>query len=141
MNQDQQRAVAGGLQAHSVGGTYPFCVVGIGNGSDHHYEVHNLQRDTVLYCAGKKLTTIRAHVAEDIAAAARSLSGPAWTWEPRQPYDLKAEQARRATDGNTVEPPAALYKPVHGGYPDVIPCDTTGLFYEDWPAPGVSRYA
>lgn len=41
------RAIAGGLQEHSVGGLYPLYVMAIGTGSEHHYEVHNLQDGTV----------------------------------------------------------------------------------------------
>lgn len=37
-----------GLQKHSIGDTYPWAVVGIGNGDKVHYEVHNL-------CTGKKV--------------------------------------------------------------------------------------
>lgn len=40
------RAVAGGLQAHSIGGLYPLHIVAIdnsGKGEGRHYELHNLQ--------------------------------------------------------------------------------------------------
>ena len=40
---EQQRAIAGGLQEHSVGGIYPLHIVAIANGDEHRYEVHNLQ--------------------------------------------------------------------------------------------------
>lgn len=47
------RAIAGGLQPHSIGGIYPLAVVGIGNGDEVHYEVHNLQRGTILGMQGR----------------------------------------------------------------------------------------
>lgn len=40
----QERAIAGGLQEHSVGDIYPLAVVGFGNGDFTHYEVHDIQR-------------------------------------------------------------------------------------------------
>lgn len=45
----QARAVAGGLQAHSVGGPYPFLPVGIANGDDLVFEVWNLQTGAKLH--------------------------------------------------------------------------------------------
>lgn len=49
----QKRAIARGLQAHSVAEPYPWAVVGIGNGEAVHYEVHNLQ-------TGKKVVEYRS---------------------------------------------------------------------------------
>lgn len=40
---DQQRAVAGGLHATSVGGRYPWAPVYLANGAGGHWEAHNLQ--------------------------------------------------------------------------------------------------
>lgn len=42
-----RRAVAGGIQPHSIGGIYPLSVVCIDNGDKgRHYELHNLQDGT-----------------------------------------------------------------------------------------------
>lgn len=115
MNNDQARAIAGGLQAHSVGGTYPFCVVGIGNGDKTHFEVHNLQTDEVLSCGGVPAKFVYSGFARSVAEEASRLIGPGWTWVKRKPYvpepSLHEQQARRATDGNTVEPPFVIPRP------------------------------
>lgn len=47
--QAARKAIAGGLQAHSVGGSYPLHPVYIANGDSGHWEVHNLQTGQKLY--------------------------------------------------------------------------------------------
>lgn len=42
-----KRAPLGDVRDGSVGGVYPLYVMAIGNGQEHHYEVHNLQEGTV----------------------------------------------------------------------------------------------
>lgn len=42
------QAVAGGLQQHSIGGTYPFHPVAFANGDKVHWEVHNLRACTIM---------------------------------------------------------------------------------------------
>jgi hypothetical protein len=48
MNKAQNAAVAGGIQQHSVGGIYPYAVVGFANGSDVVWHLENLQEGTIL---------------------------------------------------------------------------------------------
>jgi hypothetical protein len=43
------RAIEGGLAEHSIGGLYPFAVVGYGNGDRVDYGVENLQTGEALY--------------------------------------------------------------------------------------------
>lgn len=56
---EQARAVAGGLQPHSVGGYYPWTPVG--RGLTGRFEVHNLQTGQALYYDNRVVQTNAAH--------------------------------------------------------------------------------
>jgi hypothetical protein len=69
---DKDRAIAGGLQEHSVGSTYPFHPVGIGNAESTDWEVHDLMRGTRFWPLGTKpWRTVSCAVALAVADMAK----------------------------------------------------------------------
>jgi hypothetical protein len=108
MNNDQARAVAGGLQEHSVGGHYPWAVVGIGNGDHVHYEVHNLQTGERAMTPGLVDGVMTLVHLRTTCAHATNVAISLHAAEPKP--------ARKSAAPVT----AAGYKPAHGGYLDAF---------------------
>lgn len=78
---EQARAVAGGLQPHSVGGYYPWTLVG--RGLTGLFEVHNLQTGQALYYRGV-LVRVPAVAAGVLASALKD----GLLRHPMDPYSL-----------------------------------------------------
>ena len=74
MTPAQERAVANGIQPHSIGGPFPYSVVGIGNGGQHCYEVRDLRTNEIAVSPTGRTqwegTEKGASMAGDIASAA-----------------------------------------------------------------------
>jgi hypothetical protein len=96
MNAAQQRAVTGGLQAHSVGSSYPFHPVGFG--LDGLWRVDNLQTGRTLHAYGVPWVGT-AQQAIDYAEAAllgRLPDSPAsvWSWAMTKSSYERAQEER-----------------------------------------------
>jgi hypothetical protein len=105
MSNAQNRAIAGGIQEHSVGETYPFHPVGIANGDLINWQVHNLQTGEVLSIDGApgnwavaESAIYWAARASDWAAIGRVPTGR-WRWtKPESAFDRILREKREARE-------------------------------------------
>jgi hypothetical protein len=114
-----------GLQRHSVSESYPLLMVGIANGDETIYEIHNAMSGEVLHITSdgpiRPAQWVRPQAAEwlfDQLHHHRCLRGQFgnYRWLEKEDYNLMPEDRQAMKIVKTFD--ARSYHPVHGGYPE-----------------------